>query len=30
VRTVKDGGESFYFCGEHRGTLPALWRELRR
>lgn len=29
VRTVKDGGESFYFCGEHRATLPALWRELR-
>lgn len=26
VRTVKDGGESFYFCGEHRATLPALWR----
>lgn len=29
VRTVKDGGESFYFCGEHRATLPALWREFR-
>jgi hypothetical protein len=28
VRTVKDGGESFYFCGEHRATVPALWREL--
>ena len=24
VRTVKDGGESFYFCGGHRATLPAL------
>ena len=24
VRTVKDGGESFYFCGDHRATLPAL------
>jgi len=28
VRTVADGGESFYFCGEHRATLPALWRLL--
>jgi hypothetical protein len=26
VRTVADGGESFYFCGPHRATLPALWR----
>ena len=26
VRTVADGGESFYFAGEHRATLPALWR----
>jgi hypothetical protein len=25
VRTVADGGESFYFAGEHRATLPALW-----
>lgn len=24
VRTVADGGESFYFCGPHRATLPAL------
>jgi hypothetical protein len=30
VRTVADGGESFYFCGEHRATLPALWRLLAR
>ncbi len=30
VRTVADGGESFYFCGDHRATLPALWRALRR
>ena len=22
VRTVADGGESFYFCGDHRATLP--------
>jgi hypothetical protein len=28
VRTVADGGESFYFCGPHRATLPALWREV--
>jgi hypothetical protein len=26
VRTVADGGESFYFCGEHRATFPALRR----
>ncbi len=24
VRTVADGGESFYFCGDHRATVPAL------
>jgi phosphoglycolate phosphatase-like HAD superfamily hydrolase len=29
VRTVADGGESFYFRGEHRATLPALWRLVR-
>jgi phosphoglycolate phosphatase-like HAD superfamily hydrolase len=29
VRTVADGGESYYFCGDHRATLPALWRLLR-
>jgi hypothetical protein len=28
VRTVADGGTSFYFCGDHRATLPALWREV--
>jgi hypothetical protein len=28
VRTVADGGESFYIRGEHRATLPALRREL--
>ena len=28
VRTVADGGESFYFRGPHRATLPALWRAL--
>lgn len=25
VRTVADGGESFYCCGDHRATVPALW-----
>lgn len=25
VRTVKDGGRSFYFCGDHRETFPALY-----
>lgn len=29
VRTVADGGESFYFCGTHRATFPALWRAVR-
>jgi hypothetical protein len=24
VRTVADGGSSYYFCGDHRTTLPAL------
>lgn len=28
VRTVADGGRSFYFCGSHRATLPALRRAL--
>jgi len=28
VRTVADGGESFYFSGDHRATLPALWKLL--
>ena len=26
VRTVADGGASFYFCGDHRATVPALRR----
>jgi hypothetical protein len=30
VRTVKDGGESFYFCGDHRATFPALWSLLTK
>ncbi len=28
VRTVKDGGESFYFCADHRASVPALRRAL--
>jgi hypothetical protein len=28
VRTVADGGESYYFCGDHRATFPALRRTL--
>jgi hypothetical protein len=30
VRTVADGGQSYYFCGDHRATLPALWRSLAK
>jgi len=28
VRTVADGGQSFYFCGDHRVTIPNLHRRL--
>jgi len=28
VRTVADGGESYYFCGDHRATVAALRRAL--
>jgi hypothetical protein len=28
VRTVADGGKSFYFAGDHQLTIPSLWREL--
>jgi hypothetical protein len=28
VRTVADGGASFYFCGDHRATVPALRRAI--
>jgi hypothetical protein len=24
-RTVADGGQSYYFCGDHRQTVPTLW-----
>jgi len=30
VRTVADGGESFYIRGDHRDTVPALYHALRR
>jgi len=28
VRTVADGGSSFYFCGDHRATFPAVRRAI--
>jgi len=28
VRTVADGGASFYFRGDHRATVPALRRAI--
>jgi hypothetical protein len=28
VRTVADGGTSFYFSGDHRRTMPTLWAHL--
>jgi hypothetical protein len=28
IRTVTDGGHSYYFSGDHRATFPALWRAL--
>ena len=27
VRTVADGGQSFYICGDHLATIPAMWKE---
>lgn len=27
-RTIQDGGRSFYVCGDHRETIPALWSAL--
>ncbi len=27
VRTVADGGHSYYFCGDHRQTIPTLWHQ---
>lgn len=29
VRTVADGGESYYFSGDHATTIPSLWRGCR-
>jgi hypothetical protein len=28
VRTVQDGGQSYFFCGDHRRTIPTLWQAL--
>lgn len=28
VRTVADGGRSYFFCGDHRETIPTLWHDL--
>jgi hypothetical protein len=28
VRTVADGGRSFYFQGDHRRTIPTLWSQV--
>lgn len=28
IRTVTDGGTSYYFEGDHRATFPALWRAM--
>lgn len=28
VRTVADGGRSYYFSGDHKQTIPTLWREV--
>ena len=28
IRTIADGGESFYIRGGHRATIPALHREI--
>ncbi|MDW8243528.1 MAG: hypothetical protein RMJ88_09985 [Thermogemmata sp.] len=30
VRTVADGGESFYISGDHKDTLPALWHAVQQ
>jgi hypothetical protein len=28
VRTVADGGHSFFFRGDHRQTIPTMWQHL--
>ncbi len=30
IRTIADGGESYYLCGDHRQTVPTLWDKLVR
>ena len=30
VRTVADGGQSYYFCGDHQQTIPSLWAEVTK
>ena len=30
VRTVADGGRSYFFSGDHRETIPTLWNDLVR
>jgi len=30
VRTVADGGESYYVRGEHADTIPQLWTGLKQ
>ena len=30
TRTVADGGQSFYFQGDHHQTIPTLWHELTK
>jgi hypothetical protein len=30
VRTVKDGGDSYYVKGDHKDTIPALWTAIRQ
>ncbi len=28
IRTISEGGKSYYFCGDHRQTIPTLWQSL--
>jgi len=28
IRTISEGGKSYYFCGDHRQTIPTLWQAL--
>ena len=29
IRTVRDGGTSFYIEGDHQATIPSLWARLQ-